>query len=214
MRLTIDEYSKQFKVSKEMINSKLKSKKLDYVIENGITYISTNKKQNNLVKFANEERENSKIYIPLEKQKVTVSTVLSLYQKENQQLKNKIIDLENKIDKLIYEKEQILREEKEHIENIYKSKDIQLHTILKLINQKYIVEQPIKQVLSISKESKKNQNYIELKEYLRSLDIKTNKKKIIKKRFLDSYNDDVRIINQNGKIYLDFSKYDYSDLLN
>lgn len=210
----MDEYSKQFKVSKEMINSKLKSKKLDYVIENGITYISTNKKQNNLVKLANEQRENSKIYIPLEKQKVTVSTVLSLYQKENQQLKNKIIELENKIDKLIYEKEQILREEKEHIENIYKSKDIQLHTILKLINQKSIVEQPIKQVLSISKESKKNQNYIELKEYLKNSDMKSYKKKIIKKRFLDSYNDDIRIINQNGKIYLDFSKYDYSDLLN
>ena len=39
MQLTIDEYSKQFKMSKEMINSKLKAKKLNYTIDDSITYI-------------------------------------------------------------------------------------------------------------------------------------------------------------------------------
>ncbi|MEJ2414112.1 MAG: hypothetical protein P8Y22_02370 [Sulfurimonas sp.] len=37
MRLTVDEYAKHFKMSKEMINSKLRAKKLNYIIENGIT---------------------------------------------------------------------------------------------------------------------------------------------------------------------------------
>jgi len=32
MRLTLEEYSKHFKMSKEMINSKLRSKKLNYII--------------------------------------------------------------------------------------------------------------------------------------------------------------------------------------
>ena len=39
MRLTLDEYSTHFKMSKEMINSKLKAKKLNYIIEDGVTYI-------------------------------------------------------------------------------------------------------------------------------------------------------------------------------
>jgi hypothetical protein len=39
MQLTIDEYSKQFKMSKEMINSKLRAKKLNYIIDDSVTYI-------------------------------------------------------------------------------------------------------------------------------------------------------------------------------
>jgi hypothetical protein len=38
-------------------------------------------------------------------------------------------------------------------------------------------------------------------------------KKILKKRFLAVYGSDIRVIKENGKLYLDFSKYDYSDLL-
>ena len=51
MRLTLDEYSKQFKMSKEMINSRLKAKKLNYIIENGITYIIVTKNSTNLMKL-------------------------------------------------------------------------------------------------------------------------------------------------------------------
>ena len=39
MRLTLDEYSKHFKMSKEMINSKLRAKRLNYIIEDSVTYI-------------------------------------------------------------------------------------------------------------------------------------------------------------------------------
>ena len=39
MKLTIDEYCKHFKMSKEMVNSKIRAKKLDYIIEENQTYI-------------------------------------------------------------------------------------------------------------------------------------------------------------------------------
>ena len=39
MQLTIDEYSKQFKMSKEMINSRLRAKKINYIINDSVTYI-------------------------------------------------------------------------------------------------------------------------------------------------------------------------------
>ena len=39
MRLKIDEYCKQFKMSREMVGSKLRAKRLNYIIEDGTTYI-------------------------------------------------------------------------------------------------------------------------------------------------------------------------------
>jgi hypothetical protein len=55
---------------------------------------------------------------------------------------------------------------------------------------------------------------VELKKYLKTLEVAAPERKIIKKRFSSGYGHDVRIIQQNGEFYLDFSKYDYSDLLN
>ena len=62
MRLTLDEYSKHFKMSKEMINSKLRSKKLNYIIENGQTYIIVTRisLQNDKQAQINKEQEQRK----------------------------------------------------------------------------------------------------------------------------------------------------------
>ncbi len=223
MRLTLDEYSKHFKMSKEMINSKLRSKKLNYIIENGITYIITTKNsasQEQMINISKQE-VTPKPATPT-KQKTTVATVLALYQRENKQLKEKITQLEEKIDKLINDKEQMLRDERDKIEEIYSSKDQQLKNILELINTKLMMEReeqtiheieplPVQEMKNIPKS--KESELIELRDYLQTLDLKSNQKKRIKKRFLSVYDSDVRIIQQNGKLYLDFSKYDYSDLL-
>ena len=218
MRLTLEEYSKHFKMSKEMINSKLRTKKLNYIIENGATYIIVTK--SSLQDEQQKEIHKSKKIPPEQKPKPTVSMILSLYQKENQQLKEKIVQLETKVDKLIDDKEQMLRDEMNRIEQVYSTKDEQLKNILELINQQMTMQQTatIHEVETLEKkrvEDKKELTpIIELKEYLRTLDLTNHEKKLIKKNFLSTYDKDVRIIKQNGKIFLDFSKYDYSDLLN
>ena len=223
MRLTLDEYSKHFKMSKEMINSKLRSKKLNYIIENGQTYIIVTRSslQNDKHSQINKDQEQSKEAVKrVAKPKTTVAMVLSLYQKENQHLKEKIVQLEEKIDKLIDDKEQMLRDEMNKIEEVYSAKDEQLKSVLELINTQltmqhtntvHEVEALDKQTLASKKE--KTTQIIELKEYLKTLDLDSHQKKHIKKKFFNVYNEDVRIIKQNGKLYLDFSKYDYSDLL-
>jgi len=216
MRLTVDEYSKHFKMSKEMIHSKLRSKKLNYIIEDGITYIIVTQSslrseiQNNKEDSLKNEKVVANIAV-VTKPKTTVAMVLGLYQKENQQLKEKILQLETKIDKLIDDKEQMLRDEMAKIEQVYSSKDEQLKNILELINAKLAAQESptIHEIETIEKE----QEIIELKQYLKTLNLETYQKKVIKKRFLAVYGKDVRIIQQNGKLYLDFSKYDYSDLL-
>ena len=222
MRLTIDEYSQHFKMSKEMVNSKLRSKRLNYIIENGNTYIivtkhSLNNDAPNTIKQENIKKES--VTVPQSKQRTTVAMVISLYQKENQQLKEKIIQLEEKVDKLIDDKEQMLRDEMKKIEHVYSEKDKQLKNILELINAQMLMQKDntIHEVETIEKKDsvlpKQTKEVIELKEYLKLLNLKSHQKKVIKKRFLAVYDKDVRIIKKNGNLLLDFSKYDYSDLL-
>jgi len=219
MRLTLDEYSKHFKMSKEMLHSKLRAKKLNYIIENGTTYIIVTRSSLDSGKRSEIHQEKSK-KVAIEKPKTTVAMVLSLYQKENQQLKKKIVQLEDKIDKLIDDKEQMLRDEMSKIEQVYSTKDEQLKNILELINAQIQTQalDTIHEVETLDKQEsipkkKKTDQIVELKEYLKTLDLQNYQKKVIKKRFIAVYDRDVRVIKQNGKIFLDFSKYDYSDLL-
>lgn len=213
MKLTIDEYCKHFKMSKEMVHSKIRAKKIDYVIEDSKVLITVEKMPNTQERSSFEQKDNRHITA---RPKTTVATVLALYQKENNFLKNKIAQLEAKIDKLIDDKEQMLRDERDKIEHIYSSKDTQLKNILELVNKKMELEQKgitIHEIESFDHKTDPDPDVVELKEYLKSLDIKSSQRKIIKKRFLDAYDSDVRVIHKEGKLYLDLSKYDYSDLL-
>jgi hypothetical protein len=217
MRLTIDEYSKHFKMSKEMIHSKLRSKKLNYIIEGGETYIIVPKSKTDEQKVKEIHEEKKQKAKPTmqqpQKQKITVATLIELYKRENQALKNKIKELEEKIDNLIDDKEQMLRQERERIEKVYASKDEQLKKVLELINAQMTLQhspqQPQLEVEAIPQHSR----LVELKEYLKSLDLEPHQRKAIKKRFQAVKGADIRVQEQNGKIYLDFSKYDYTDLL-
>jgi len=219
MRFTIDEYSTQFKMSKELINSKLRSKKLNYIIEDGETFIIVTQSSlgNNKVKEIQQQREEKRI--DMVTQKMTVGMILSLYKKENDHLKQKIKELEKKIDSLINDKENMLRQERDRIEHLYSTKDEQLKNILELMNKKFMLEQKIATVHEVTlsdtpqSDKKENLSHVELKTYLKTLDIESYQRKIIKKRFFDALDHDVRILEQNGKLYLDFDRYDYSDLL-
>jgi len=208
MKLTIDEYSQRFKMSKEMVHSKIKNKKLDYIIENAQTLI--------IVKD-DVARKNSttKTKVNSQNKHTTVATVLALYKRENHFLKLKIEQLEKKIDGLIDDKEQMLRDERDRIEQIYANKDEQLQHILELINAKLKHEQlKSEDILEVEhKDQIEKDEIIDLKSYLKTLDLKQAHRKTIKKRFESVAKKDIRIIEQNGKLFLNFSRYDYSDLL-
>ena len=137
--------------------------------------------------------------------KVTVAMVIELYQKENKLLKEKIEQLELRIEKLVSDKEQMLIDERNKIEAIYREV---INTKLLLENSKTVVHD-----IPVCEITYDDEKLVELKKYLKTLSITTKQKKAIKERFLKAYDNDVRIIKQNGKLFLDFSKYDYSDLL-
>ncbi len=228
MRFSIDEYSKEFKMSKEMIHSRLKSKKLNYIIEEGTTYIIV--ARSSLDSIQREEMHQRKaqqtqaqqVKRPAQaKPKTTAAAIISLYQKENTHLKVRIKELEDKIDKLIDDKERMLIQERERIEGVYESKDAQLKSILNLINTKLLLSQDAPKVHEVEASTEPEEmiemdiasKIIDLKSYLKKLNLSAEDKKVIKKRFAKAYGHDSRILAQNGQIYLDFSQYDYSDLL-
>ena len=215
MRFTVDQYCQAFGLQKDVVLFKLKTDQLNYIIEDNTTYIivtksSLDKEQRNNLK------NNSGTQQPTvnKSAKTTVRFILSLYKQENQLLKDKIKQLELKIDQLVADKEQMLRDERDKIEQLYTTKDDQLKQILELINTKFLQNQSQdrheEDIINVSLQNPSA--LIELKEYLKSIDLTSPQKKRIKKRFIQAANQDIRIIQQNGKIYLDFAKYDYTDL--
>lgn len=189
MRQTISEYMKSTNITKEELQRRLKSKELDYVVEDGIVYVKSDKPS------------------------TTTTMILSLYQKENHQLKLKIKELEAKIDKLINDKEQMLIAERERIEDIYISKDEQLKSILEVFNTKLLLsnEQKIHDV--DIEQAAPASSLIELKRYLKFIGVDSQQRKEIKRRFEIGYGTDPRIIQKNGEFYVDLGRFDYTDFL-
>ncbi len=216
MRLSIDEYANRFELPVATIHSQLRNKELDYSIDNGVVYILLSS-------------------TPEPKQKTSVGTIIALYQKENQHLKEKLEELEKKIDRLINDKEQMLREERSRIEHLYQSKDEQLKAVLELMNTKLQLSQPAaleavaedvssvdadveeKSTLSAEQEDSEQENVnphkISLRRYLKNIGLEALEKRMIKRRFAGAYGSDIRILQHGGEFYLDLSKFDYSDLL-
>ena len=210
MQMTIDEYARRYKMSKEMIRAKIRAGRLRYNTVDGMTYI--------IVETPQQAAE----------QRMPGGALLAFYQKENLQLKRKIADLEAKIDRLISDKEQMLRDERDRIETLYASRDEQLKSFLELVNAKLIQEgfrlgnaHASVHTADIVENAHEEQAaapaadnaQVELFAYLDAKLFGDAEKKRVKKRFAKAYGNDIRVIQQNGEFILDFSKYDYSDLL-
>lgn len=218
MRFSINEYAKTFKMSKEMIHNKLKSKRLNYIIEGGVTYIIvprsalSEEKQRDI-----QSAQNVPSNAPAPTTKTSVGMIIALYQKENNHLKLKVKELEAKIDSLVKDKEQMLIAERNRIEEIYTSKDEQLKNILEVLSSKLMLSQnstihdvdaTVSNPMPLSPSG-----LIELKRYLKFIGIGNEGRKAVRSRFSARYGSDVRIIQKEGEFYVDLSKYDYTDLL-
>lgn len=218
MRFTIDEYAKHFKMSKEMIHNRLRTKRLNYIIEGGVTYIIVPKSSLDEEKRIEITRDAPAAVPSSQAPKTTVGMIISLYQKENQQLKLKIKELEAKVDRLVHDKEQMLIAERQRIEDIYTAKDEQLKSILEVINTKLLLshDQSVHDVDIDEKAPEPSpiaNGLIELKRYLKFIGMNSEERKQIRRRFEAAYGSDVRIIQKEGEFYVDLSKYDYSDFL-
>jgi len=215
MQLTIDEYAKRFKMSKEMIRAKMRAGRLVHSTVDGMTYISVD-----------DQALPREVHKPETAPRTSAAAVIMMYQQENSRLKEKIAELEMKIDRLIGDKEQMLRDERDRIESIYVSRDEQLKSFLELVNAKLVQEgfklgssqqstaEPATANASAPSPMRPSMpEQAELLYYLDTRQYSPAEKKAVKKRFAKAYGNDIRVIQQNGEFILDFSKYDYTDLL-
>ncbi len=219
MQITIDEYARRYKMSKEMIHAKIRAGRLEHSVVDGTVRITVPDEA---------VREEPVRPASAERSRTTAGAIIMMYQKENAQLKERVRELEAKIDRLIGDKERMLREERDRIETIYAKRDEQLKSFLELINARLLSESPsaphaVEDTDAIPADPLVQENdpenetppgrRIELKKYLTVLDYTPRERKQIKKRFAKAYGNDVRVMQENGEFVLDFLKYDYSDLL-
>ena len=210
MRLSIDEYASRFNLPISTVHTQLRNKELEYTIDKGMVYITL------------------RSITPQSNTKSSAQTIINLYQQENQELKEKLTELEQKIDKLINDKEQMLREERSRIENLYQSKDEQLKSVLELIHTKLQLTQvappqqaplPTEEMETIVEidhgetEPSASSQKISLRQYLKNIGLEAQERRLIKRRFAGAYGSDVRILQHNGEFFLDLAKFDYQDLL-
>ncbi len=196
-KMTVAEAAIHFNVSKEAIHNRIRRGSIDCVIENGVKYVVTGEET------PSKNGADSRYYDYIEE--------------ENERLKSQIEKLEDETRHLRDQREQMLIQEREKIETIYKERDEQLKNVLQVVATKFLanmnVEHIIEDAVTAEVVDENEENFIVLKDFLKLKGYKEKKKEKIKKRFKSAAQKDSRIIIKKGKFYLNPQKYDYRDLL-
>jgi hypothetical protein len=116
-KMTVADAAEHFNVSKEAIHNRIRRGTLDSVIENGVKYV----------------------VLPDEKRALQADSRFYDYiEKENERLKTKNDRLETEINRLRDQREQMLIDEREKVEQIYKERDEQLKSVLQVFASKLL----------------------------------------------------------------------------
>ena len=209
-KMTVAEAAEQFNISKEAIHNRIRRGTLQSVIENGVKYVLSD-----AVKVVQTPNYNDKYYNYIEE--------------ENARLKEKIDKLENETTHLRNQREQMLIDERDKIESIYKERDEQLKNVLHVVASKFLTqignsEQIIEDAISAEvievkekkvefEEVKNEEHPIRLKEYLKLKGVKKEKRKKITRKFEKKASKDARIQSIEGTIFLNPDEFDYEDML-
>lgn len=213
-KVTVAEAAEYFGVSKEAIHNRVRRGSLEVVVENGIKMVLLNPD-----KVVKQTRKPTQVTATVQNDE----RYYKLLQEQNEKLQWKIEKLEGETRTLRDQKELMLINERKKIEAIYREKDEQLKNILSTLSSQFMQlrEKPsgiidVSETLEVEIQeptSSKKESIISLKKYLKSKNYSEKKLNRIKKVFSKRVKKDKRITEINGKIYLDFTKHDYLDLL-
>ena len=198
-KLTVAEAAQHFNVSKEAIHNRIRRGTIDCVIEHGVKYVVIGEPS------AGSAAEDSKYYDYIEK--------------ENERLKERVGELERETRTLRDQREQMLIDERIKIEQIYKERDDQLRNVLQVVASKFLSAASMESVIEeavtaeVIETPQSEAALISLKAFLKLKKYKGKAKDRIKARFEKCAQSDERIIDKEGKLFLDTNRYDYSDLL-
>ena len=193
-KLTIQEASDHFKVSKEAIHNRIRRGSLPSMSEHGVKYVIVDE------------------VITQNKQPTNDDKYYSFLEEQNKVLQEKVERLEKDNSSLRDQKELMLIEERIKIENIYKEKDEQLKNILQTISAKFLSQHGTHNVSNVEIIDVESDE-ITLKKYLRSLGVKPKKEEKIRTRFKMLAHSDERILIRDNKLFVNPKLYSYGDLL-
>ncbi len=211
-KMTVAEAAEHFKVSKEAIHNRVRRGTLNSVTENGVKYV-----------------------ILAEAKRATPSPpsdtrYYEYIEKENERLKSKLDTLESETSRLRHQREQMLLDDREKIERIYKERDEQLKSILQVVAtnflghsvaERVIEEVEVTEVLEAKElESEvrgdvklKKEELVSLKDFMKLKLYGKKKRQRLKERFEQRAKKDARIIIKDKTLFLNPQHFDYSDLL-
>lgn len=205
-KMTIADAAEFFNVSKEAIHNRIRRGSLDCIVDNGVKYVAVESaKGSALANNANDNRYTHYI------------------EQENERLREKVDTLEKETTRLRDQREQMLIDERIKVEQIYKERDAQLRSVLHVVATKFLSHVNTDMVMEEANgadsinadvvESDIIEEWVSLKSFLKLKRYSDKEKKKIKNRFEELADEDVRLSIREGKIFLNPSEYDYSDLL-
>jgi predicted DNA-binding protein YlxM (UPF0122 family) len=210
-KMSVAEAAKFFGVSREAIHNRIRRGSLESVVEDGVKLVLVNERTKPKIASALRKKENKS---------ANDERYYKLLEAQNTKLQERIDILEKETRTLRDQKEQMLIQEREKIEAVYKEKDEQLKNILQTLSSKFMLGAPVAEEpealeaeISIDEEVLSS-SVTSLKKYIKKEQFSSKKAKKIRKRFKKAAKvDDERVLVIGEKFYLDFDKYDYSDLL-
>ena len=209
-KLSIEAAAKHFGISKEAIHNRIRRGSLEVLIEEGVKLVKVD-----TLKAAAKPRAKA-----TPRNSSNDERYYKLLQEQNDKLQARVEKLEGETRTLRDQKEQMLIEERQKIEQIYRDKDAQLKQVLNTLATQFMLTQApesereeIAQTVEIVEVEEEPSELISLKKYLKNKKLSEKKNMKIKKRFSKAASSDERIITVGSKLYIDPIKYDYSDLL-
>jgi len=204
-KMTIADAAEYFNVSKEAIHNRIRRGSLDCIVDNGVKYVAIESAKSNA--SANIVSDNRYTHY---------------IEQENERLREKVDVLEKETTRLRDQREQMLIDERIKVEQIYKERDAQLRSVLHVVATKFLSHASVDDVMEEARSvdainvdvvDTEIDEWVSLKSFLKLKRYNDKEKKKIKNRFEEVMGDDVRLSLRNGKIFLNPSEYDYSDLL-
>ena len=209
-KMSVNDAAIYFGVSKEAIHNRIRRGSLQSVVEDGVKMV--------LIDNTQPRTQTKKSPTP-RSASVSNDRYYKLLEEQNAKLQSRVDTLENETRTLRDQKEQMLIQEREKIERIYKEKDEQLKNILTTISAKFmlsaapeVVEEDMLEA-QIEPEQTVVSEVISLNKYLKEHDLSKKKKKKIKAKVKKQAKVDDRITKVGKKYYLDIAKYSYEDLI-
>jgi hypothetical protein len=209
-KMSVADAAEFFGVSKEAIHNRIRRGSLASEMIGGQKYVNIDEKSSSAAK-------------PKKTSSLKPNSVDTKYHEfledQNTRLQQKVEKLEDETRSLRDQKEQMLIDEREKIETIYKEKDEQLKNIINMISSNLMLESKPEiqdsveaeiETLEVHSEPTIEENWTPLKKFLKSNDYKKSKRKKIQKEFYKrAKKGDSTILIKKDECYIDIDRFAY-----